>query len=129
MENTTDQGRRGLLQAAALATLAATASGTARAQAAQGKPQIVSAFTTPAVKTPLPFDATSLDGLSEKLINSHWQNNYGGSVDALNAVKQRLTTALADDAVQPYVYNDLKREHAMRTGSVILHDLYFANLG
>jgi Fe-Mn family superoxide dismutase len=27
------------------------------------------------------------------------------------------------------VYNDLKREHLMRTGSVILHELYFGNLG
>jgi Fe-Mn family superoxide dismutase len=28
-----------------------------------------------------------------------------------------------------YIYNDLKREHLMRTGSVVLHELYFDNLG
>lgn len=29
----------------------------------------------------------------------------------------------------PFIYNDLKREHLMRTGSVVLHELYFGNLG
>lgn len=39
---------------------------------------------------PLPFDPAKLKGLSEKLIRSHWENNYGGAVKALNAVEQRL---------------------------------------
>ena len=29
---------------------------------------------------PLPFDAKSLNGISEKLIQSHWANNYSGAV-------------------------------------------------
>ena len=29
----------------------------------------------------------------------------------------------------PYVYGDLKREEPVRTGSVILHEHYFDNLG
>jgi superoxide dismutase, Fe-Mn family len=78
---------------------------------------------------PLSFDPAKLHGLSEKLIRSHWENNYGGSVKALNAIKQRISTALADANLPPYVYNDLKREHLMRTGSVVLHELYFGNLG
>lgn len=78
---------------------------------------------------PLPFDPRSLDGLSERLIRSHWENNYGGSVKALNAVKQRLAVALADRDLPPFVYDDLKREHLLRTGSVVLHELYFGNLG
>ncbi len=28
---------------------------------------------------PLPFDPAKLDGLSQKLIRSHWENNYQGS--------------------------------------------------
>jgi len=50
---------------------------------------------------PLAFDPTKLKGLSEKLIRSHWENNYGGAVKALNAVEQRLATigASANDAV------------------------------
>lgn len=78
---------------------------------------------------PLPFDPAKLDGLSEKLVKSHWENNYGGSVKALNTVKQRLADLLDDDVAPPFIYNDLKREHLMRTGSVVLHELYFGNLG
>jgi superoxide dismutase, Fe-Mn family len=78
---------------------------------------------------PLPFDPAKLDGFSEKLIRSHWENNYGGSVKALNAVKQRLAGLLDDANTPPFVYNDLKREHLLRTGSVVLHELYFGNLG
>jgi superoxide dismutase, Fe-Mn family len=78
---------------------------------------------------PLPFDPAKLDGISEKLIKSHWENNYGGSVKALNAVKKKLAGFLDDDELPPYIYNDLKREHLMRTGSVVLHELYFGNMG
>jgi Fe-Mn family superoxide dismutase len=78
---------------------------------------------------PLPFDAKALRGLSEKLIQSHWENNYSGAVNALNLVRGRLQQALADSNTPPYVYNGLKREQLMRTGSVVLHELYFANLG
>src|SRR5690606_21488709 len=76
-----------------------------------------------------PFDAASLDGLSARLIESHWSNNYGGSVRALNEINRRLAEALTNDDLTAYVYNDLKREHLMRTGSVVLHELYFGNLG
>jgi Fe-Mn family superoxide dismutase len=90
---------------------------------------VPSAFTTVHESKPLPFDHSALDGLSEKLIRSHWENNYGGSVKALNTIQQRLAGALADPDLPPFVYNDLKREHLMRTGSVVLHELYFDNLG
>ena len=78
---------------------------------------------------PLPFDPTKLPGLSEKLLRSHWENNYGGAVKALNVVEQRLGAMLADKDLPPYVYGDLKREELVRTGSVVLHEHYFANLG
>ena len=78
---------------------------------------------------PLPFDAARLNGISEKLIRSHWENNYAGSVKALNAIEQRLTAAYKDDTLPAYVYGGLKREELLRTGSVVLHELYFANLG
>ena len=78
---------------------------------------------------PLPFDATKLKGISEKLIRSHWENNYGGAVKALNTVEQRLAAMLADKELPPFIYGDLKREELVRTGSVVLHEHYFANLG
>jgi Fe-Mn family superoxide dismutase len=78
---------------------------------------------------PLPFDPTKLPGLSEKLLRSHWENNYGGAVKALNAVELRLDAMMKDKDLPAYVYGDLKREELLRTGSVVLHERYFANLG
>jgi Fe-Mn family superoxide dismutase len=78
---------------------------------------------------PLRFAAGSLNGLSARIIESHWANNYGGSVRTLNEIKKRLAEALAASDTPAFVYNDLKREHLMRTGSVVLHELYFENLG
>src|SRR5882672_1853774 len=79
--------------------------------------------------TPLPFAGNALTGTSEKLIQSHWQNNYSGAVTALNVVRGRLKQALGDADTPAYVYNGLKREQLLRTGSVVLHELYFGNLG
>ena len=87
------------------------------------------AFLTSDKPKPLAFDPAKLTGLSERLIRSHWENNYGGSVKALAVVKKRLGEALADKDLPPYVYNDLKREHLLRTGSVVFHEHYFDNLG
>lgn len=78
---------------------------------------------------PLPFDPARLNGISEKLIRSHWENNYSGAVKALNTVEQRLAAMLKDSDLPPYVYGDLKREELVRTGSVVLHEYYFSNLG
>lgn len=78
---------------------------------------------------PLPFDPARLQGLSERLITSHWQNNYTGSINALNMVEGRLAAAMADPDFPPLIYGDLKREQLHRTGSVVLHELYFGNLG
>lgn len=124
MEN---PSRRALARTLALgaAALPILASIPARAQDTAAIPN---AFGTNADLKPLSFDPAGLDGLSEKLINSHWQNNYGGSVRALNTIKARLSEALADDAIPAFVYNDLKREHLMRTGSVVLHEYYFDNM-
>ena len=77
----------------------------------------------------LTFDPTRLKGLSEKLLRSHWENNYGGAVKALNAVEVRLATMLREKDLPPYIYGDLKREELVRSGSVVLHELYFGNLG
>jgi superoxide dismutase, Fe-Mn family len=87
------------------------------------------AFQSQTELKPLPFDPARLNGLSERMIRSHWENNYGGSVKALANVKARLVQAAGDKDLPPYIYNDLKREHLVRTGSVVLHELYFENLG
>jgi len=78
---------------------------------------------------PLPFDPAKLRGLSERLVRSHWENNYCGALKALNVIEQRLAAMVDDTDLPPYVYGGLKREELLRTGSVRLHELYFANLG
>ncbi len=90
---------------------------------------IPSAFAAAHETKPLSFNPTKLDGISEKLIVSHHDNNYAGSVKALNTLKERLVVFLNDDTTPAFLYNDIKREHLLRTGSVILHELYFDNLG
>lgn len=90
---------------------------------------MVSAFRGQHQPQPLPFDPAKLKGLSEKLIRSHHENNYVGAVKALNAVEQRLAAMLADKDLPAYVYGGLKREELIRTGSIVLHETYFGNLG
>jgi superoxide dismutase, Fe-Mn family len=123
-----DPTRRDFIQStAALSLLAASTLAPAVKAAEAGKAN--SAFDYKHTPVPLPFASGSLKGISEKLIQSHWENNYTGSVNALNTVRGRLTQALGDSSTPPYVFNGLKREQLLRTGSVVLHELYFANLG
>jgi Fe-Mn family superoxide dismutase len=39
---------------------------------------------------PLACDPTRLKGMSERLIVSHYENNYGGAVNRLNAITAQL---------------------------------------
>lgn len=131
-DHTTDPGmdRRQLLRNTAIglgATLMAGAAST-QERAATVKPRVGS-FADMHEPKALPFNSSSLNGLSQRLIDSHWSNNYGGSVRALNDIKRRLADSLSVRDLPAYVYNDLKREHLLRTGSVVLHELYFGNLG
>ncbi|MCA8492776.1 superoxide dismutase [Burkholderia arboris] len=76
----------------------------------------------------LPYDPTALPGLSEWLIRSHHENNYGGAVKRLNAITEQL--AGIDPASTPvFVLNGLKREELIAANSMILHEIYFDSLG
>ncbi|TMH43108.1 MAG: superoxide dismutase [Betaproteobacteria bacterium] len=77
---------------------------------------------------PLSCDPAKLRGLSEKLIVSHYENNYGGAVKRLNAIAERLTE-LDFEKAPVFVINGLKREELIATNSMILHELYFDSLG
>src|SRR6266852_2796064 len=77
---------------------------------------------------PLSCDPAKLSGLSEKLIVSHYENNYGGAVKRLNSITEQLGNL--DFASAPlFLINGLKREQLIAANSMILHELYFANLG
>ena len=69
-----------------------------------------------------------LNGFSLKLIESHYENNYGGAMRRLNAISAQLESL--DFARAPgYVINGLKREELVALNSTLLHELYFASLG
>jgi Fe-Mn family superoxide dismutase len=75
----------------------------------------------------LACDPRRIKGMS-KLIVSHYENNYGGAVNRLNAITAQL--ADLDFAKAPgFVINGLKREELIASNSTILHELFFGSLG
>ena len=69
-----------------------------------------------------------LNGLSLRLIQSHYENNYGGALRRLNAITEKLET-LDVATAPPYCINALKREELVALNSTLLHELYFASPG
>src|SRR5215217_7323027 len=125
-----DEAKRETLTFLGAAAAGAMIAGAADAQnAPRVRPEARSSMTGGREPKPLPFDPAKLNGLSEKLIRSHWENNYVGSVKTLNLVGGRLQTAMSEPDLPPVVYGGLKREELHRLGSVVLHEQYFGNLG
>jgi len=77
---------------------------------------------------PLACDPTRIKGMSERLIVSHYENNYGGAVNRLNAITAQLAD-LDFATASVFVINGLKREELIAANSMILHELFFASLG
>jgi Fe-Mn family superoxide dismutase len=69
-----------------------------------------------------------LSGLSVRLIESHYENNYGGALRRLNAIAEQLES-LDFAKAPPFLVNSLKREELVALNSTLLHELYFASLG
>src|SRR5262245_58939317 len=69
----------------------------------------------------------TLNGMSERLIVSHYEDNYGSAARTLNAVRRDL--AGLDAGAPPELVSALKREELVTMNSVALHELYFGNLG
>src|SRR5215467_9500184 len=82
---------------------------------------------TYAVK-PLSCDPSRIRGMSERMIVSHYENNYRGAVKRLNLIEEKL--AELDYASAPgFLVNGLKREQLIATNSMILHEVFFDSLG
>ncbi|HEY1542714.1 MAG TPA: Fe-Mn family superoxide dismutase [Xanthobacteraceae bacterium] len=83
---------------------------------------------TPVRVRPLLLKPHRMNGLSDRLLLSHYENNYGGALRRLNAIGTRLAGL---DWVRAPVFeiNGLKREELIAAGSVILHEIYFDSLG
>jgi superoxide dismutase, Fe-Mn family len=77
---------------------------------------------------PLACDPARIKGMSERLIVSHYENNYGGAVKRLNLIEEQLA-GLDFTAAPGFVVNGLKREQLVAMNSMILHELFFAGLG
>ncbi|AOG02679.1 superoxide dismutase [Fe] domain protein (plasmid) [Blastomonas sp. RAC04] len=121
--------RRQVIGTAALTATGVALAGNASGAAAQGAGSTAAAFAGKHTPKPLRFNPAKLTGLSERLITSHWENNYQGSVRGLNTIEARLAAAMADPDFPPVAYAGLKREELHRTGSVVLHEYYFDALG
>lgn len=76
---------------------------------------------------PLPFAPSSLNGMSERLIVSHYENNYAGAVRNLNRTEQELAQAMPD--TPPFVAVALRERELTFRNSKTLHEAYFGNLG
>jgi superoxide dismutase, Fe-Mn family len=76
---------------------------------------------------PIGVRPSTLTGISEQTVVSHYENHYGNAVRALNDIRRELAALDAD--APPNRLGRLKREELQLMGSVTLHELYFANLG
>ena len=77
--------------------------------------------------TPIYTRPWLLNGLSLRLIESHYENHYGGALRRLNAITQQLES-LDFDKTPGYVVDSLKREELIALNSTLLHELYFASM-
>jgi Fe-Mn family superoxide dismutase len=77
---------------------------------------------------PLSCDPAHIKGMSERLIVSHYENNYGGAVKRLNLIQEKLAELDYSNAAG-FLINGLKREELIAMNSMILHEIFFDGLG
>jgi superoxide dismutase, Fe-Mn family len=77
---------------------------------------------------PIGCDPARVKGLSERMIVSHYENNYCGAVKRLNLIEERLSE-LDYATAAGFLINGLKREELIAMNSMILHELFFEGLG
>jgi superoxide dismutase, Fe-Mn family len=77
---------------------------------------------------PLSCDPGKIKGMSERLIISHYENNYSGAVKRLNLIQEQIA-GLDYTRAPGFLINGLKREELIAMNSMILHELFFDGLG
>src|SRR5918994_3419348 len=82
----------------------------------------------PFAMKPLGCDPARIKDMSERLIVSHYENNYCGAVKRLNLIEEKLAE-LDYQSAPGFVVNGLKREQLIAMNSMILHELFFDGLG
>src|SRR6202795_2714417 len=120
--------RRSFIQGAGVVAAAASTAALAASPAFAQSSQPSGAKTMPYQVKPMSLDPKSIKGISEKVLVSHYENNYVGAVKRLNAIGIQL--AELDFAKAPnFLINGLKREELIAMNSMILHEAYFDSLG
>lgn len=76
---------------------------------------------------PLVFNPKKLDGISEKMIVSHHDNNYIGAVKRARAIEEKIVAL--DSSANPFELGSLKREQMVALNSMVIHEYYFDALG
>jgi superoxide dismutase, Fe-Mn family len=71
----------------------------------------------------LSCDPARIKGMSERLIVSHYENNYCGAVKRLNQIEEQLAELDYAKAAS-FLINGLKREQLIAMNSMILHELF-----
>jgi Fe-Mn family superoxide dismutase len=69
----------------------------------------------------------TLNNISPRLIESHYEHNYGAAIERLNAVTEELKLVDLKKTPAPAV-SRLKQEQTALLNSTLLHELYFASL-
>jgi len=77
--------------------------------------------------TPIYTRPWLVNGLSLRLIESHYENHYGGALRRLNDITEQLES-LDFGKTPGHVVNSLKREELIALNSTLLHELYFASM-
>jgi Fe-Mn family superoxide dismutase len=70
----------------------------------------------------------TLNGISARLIESHYENNYGVALNRLNAISEEIEQ-LDLGKISDQSLARLKRDEMVALNSTLLHELYFASLG
>lgn len=79
---------------------------------------------------PRKFDLKALDGISDSQISQHRDILYTGYVNKLNEIEERLRSVDITKANQVFSdFRALKADETFALNGVILHELYFENLG
>ena len=79
---------------------------------------------------PKTFELKNLDGISDNQISQHRDILYVGYVNKLNEIEERLKNADRGKANQIFSeFRALKADETFALNGVVLHELYFENLG
>lgn len=79
---------------------------------------------------PLLYPADSLRGISEQVVNWHHQKHQAGYVAKRNEIEEKLKTCDKAPANQNYSeFGELKRRETFNASGMILHEIYWENMG